>query len=84
MANIDGRLRRVEAASGSNETMIVSAMTEEGMDRQAALLRQRGFIGHIERMLIRYTIVSPPPRDEAGNIVGPAPPPYLYEPDAGT
>jgi hypothetical protein len=36
-------------------------------------------MGEIERVLIRTIIVSPPPRDEHGNIIGPAPSEYVYE-----
>ena len=33
-----------------------------------------------EEVIVRYTIISPPPRDEAGNIIGPAPEPYIWDP----
>ena len=51
------------------------------IDRRIAELRGRGFNGHIEQILIQRWIVSPPPRNEADEIIGPAPPPYLYEGD---
>ena len=66
---------RVETASGSTDTRRAFGRTEEGIDRYASWLREDGFTGRNERVLIQRIFVSPPPRDQAGNIIGPAPPP---------
>ena len=78
MANIEHRLRRIEQAPMATEHVVGYSQAE--IDRQVAELRARGFSGHIEPVLIQWTIVSPPPRDEAGNIIGPAPEPYIWDP----
>jgi hypothetical protein len=57
----------------------VAGYSKAALDRAEAQLRQTGFRGEIKRILIQHTIVSPPPRDEQGNIIGPAPPPYVFE-----
>ena len=79
MVNIEHRLRRIETVSGANGTCRAYGHTEAEIDRYGAMLRQKGFSGEIERVLIRRIFVSPPPRDHAGNIIGPAPPPMYAD-----
>lgn len=82
MANIEGRLRRIEQAPMATEHIVGYSQAE--IDGRIAELRGRGFTGHVEQILIQRWIVNPPARDADDNIVGPAPPPHLYVPEAGT
>ena len=50
------------------------------IDRKVARLREASFTGEIEEMLVQRIIISPPPMDRNGNIIGPAPDPYVWEP----
>jgi hypothetical protein len=82
MRSLEARLRRLERARGFGAKRCVHGRSEADLDRQEAELRRAGFLGEVERVLVRRIVVSPPPRDERGNIIGPAPPPYVYDPEA--
>jgi hypothetical protein len=54
-------------------------LSQAEIDRKVAILRQAGFTGEIRISLVRIEFVSPPPMDEDGNIIGPAPPPVTMD-----
>jgi hypothetical protein len=55
----------------------VVGLTQAEIDDGVAKLRQAGFTGEIVTYLIPIEVVSPSPRDEDGNIIGPAPPSFM-------
>jgi len=54
-------------------------LTQVEIDKGVAKLREAGFTGEIKTYLIPIEFVFPPPRDKAGDIVGPAPPSVMME-----
>jgi hypothetical protein len=54
---------------------LVVGFSRAEIDSEVANLRRGGFAGEIE--IIAIELVSPPPRDEDGNIIGPAPASFM-------
>ena len=54
-------------------------LTQVEIDKGVAKLREAGFTGEIKTYLIPIEFVFPPPRDKAGDIIGPAPPSVMME-----
>ena len=85
MSSIKARLRAVEARLQCVErihaarAIRVVGLSQAEIDRKVAILRQAGFTGEIRISLVRIEFVSPPPMDEDGNIIGPAPPPVTMD-----
>jgi hypothetical protein len=57
----------------------VFGWTQAQIDEGVAELRKAGFAGEIEIQRIYIELVSPPPRDDDGNIIGHAPPSRIME-----
>jgi hypothetical protein len=74
MCSLERRLRRLERMKGMGAKREVVGLTPAEIDEGVAKLRRAGFAGEIETYLIPIEFVSPPPRDEDGNIIGPPPP----------
>jgi hypothetical protein len=64
MTNIDGRLRRIEAASAEKQTALraVRGFSLEEADAAEAELRASGFTGRVLRIV--RTMVDPPVRTD--------------------
>jgi len=86
MPSLETRLRRLEARlqgleriHATRNTRRVLGLSQAEIDKTVANLRQAGFTGEIRTSLLRIVFVSPPPMDEDGNIIGPAPPPVTMD-----
>ena len=78
---LEARVRRVERIKAMRAKQSVFGFTQAQIDRGVAELREAGFTGEIEIQRIYIELVSPPPRDHDGNIIGPAPPSIIMEED---
>jgi hypothetical protein len=75
---LEARLQRLERIHATAIPEVVG-LTEAGIEQDVAKLREAGYTGPIRIGRIVLEFVSPPPRDEAGNIIGPAPPSSFME-----
>jgi hypothetical protein len=82
MSAFERRLAKVERERVPAKEGVCGSSRAQ-IDRRVAALRETGFTGEIDELLIQHIIVSPPPRDAAGNIIGEAPPPYIIDEESG-
>ena len=86
MPSLETRLRRLEVRLQSLERIHATrakrdvwGLSHAEIDKKVANLREAGFTGEIRTSLTAIAFVSPPPMDEDGNILGPAPPPVTMD-----
>ena len=79
LRRLEPRLQALERVHATRNTRRVVGLSQAEIDKKVANLRQAGFTGEIQTSLIAITFVSPPPMDEDGNIIGPAPPPVTMD-----
>jgi hypothetical protein len=77
-SSLERRLAKLEGEIAP-DTVLTVAGSEAEISRRVKQLRDEGYQGLIKPFLMRLIIVSPSPRDQAGNIIGQAPPPTILD-----